>query len=165
MSYRTLARVLKQTGFKVVFAESCTAGLVSALLARVPGISEYHCGGVVVYRNATKHKYLKISQNVLRNPGPVSERVAAEMAVQVLRRTPEADFSASVTGHLGPGAPPKLDGLVFIGRAERRGRSIHVEVETFRCQRSDSRTTRQRKVANRVLAALEECILQSQAGA
>jgi PncC family amidohydrolase len=158
MSYRILARVLRQTGGKVVFAESCTAGLASALLARVPGISAHHCGGVVVYRNATKGQYLGISERLLRDPGPVSERVAREMAVRVLRQTPEADFAASVTGHLGPGAPPELDGVVFIGLAERHGRSIAAVVQPYRCAANDSRTTRQRKVADAVLAALARAI-------
>ena len=46
-----VATLLKQKNVKVVFAESCTAGLVAESLARVQGISEHHCGGMVFYRN------------------------------------------------------------------------------------------------------------------
>src|SRR5262245_25098746 len=102
---RRLARLVKRTGLKVVFAESCTGGLVSGALTAIPGISDFHCGGVVVYRNETKIVYLKIPPKLLKDVGPVSQEVAALMARRILDLTPEADLSASVTGHLGPNAP------------------------------------------------------------
>ena len=51
----------QETNRKIVFAESCTGGLVSGALTKIPGISQCHCGGVVVYRNETKQAYLGIS--------------------------------------------------------------------------------------------------------
>lgn len=111
---RRVAKLLEQTDHKVVFAESCTAGLVAASLSRVPGISARHCGGMVTYRNETKTAYLGISPKVLKRPGPVSEHVARQMAESVLAKTPEATIAASITGHLGPNAPAKLDGVVFV---------------------------------------------------
>ena len=112
---RRLAKILAATNHKIVFAESCTAGLVSQSLSRIPGISAWHCGGMVTYRNETKQAYLGISPKILKDPGPVSEEVAELMAERVLAKTPEATFAASVTGHLGPNAPRTLDGLVFLG--------------------------------------------------
>jgi nicotinamide-nucleotide amidase len=41
------------------------------------------------------------------------------MAEGVLAMTPEAAVSVSVTGHLGPGAPAGLDGVIYVGWAER----------------------------------------------
>ena len=102
---RRVARLLKATGLKVVFAESCTGGLVSGALTKIPGISNHHCGGVVVYRNETKMAYLDIPAALLADPGPVSAEVAELMARRVLEKTPEADVAVSVTGHLGPNAP------------------------------------------------------------
>ena len=116
---RRLAKVLKRQQLRIVLAESCTGGLISAVLAKIPGISEFHCGSVVVYRLGTKQEWLGISANVLKKPGPVSRLVAAEMAERVLERTPEADIAASVTGHLGPGAPKRQDGLIYVGIAQR----------------------------------------------
>lgn len=121
-----VAVLLRQTSQRIVFAESCTGGLVSASLARVPGISDFLCGSAVVYRLDTKSRWLGISESLLRDPGPVSEVVAREMAVGCLSSTPEADFAVSITGHLGPGAPANLDGLILIGIA-RRGTSIASE--------------------------------------
>jgi nicotinamide mononucleotide (NMN) deamidase PncC len=48
------------------------------------------------------------------------------MAVGVLIRTPEAQWSAAITGHLGPNAPPELDGLVYIGIARRSADSAEI---------------------------------------
>ena len=127
-----VASLLRQTQRRIVFAESCTGGLVSAALARVPGISDFLCGSAVTYRLDTKAKWLGVSESLLLNPGPVSEEVAREMALGVLALTPEADLAASITGHLGPHAPDDLDGLVFIGVARRSsGTTREVTVHVF----------------------------------
>ncbi len=114
-----VASLLCQTGSRVVFAESCTGGLVAAALARVPGISECLCGSAVVYRIDTKSKWLDIPAELLDDPGPVSDVIARLMAERVLAITPEADLAVAVTGHLGPGAPSDLDGVVYIGTVWR----------------------------------------------
>ena len=110
---RSLAKILRTKDLKVVFAESCTGGLISAALTRIPGISDYLCGSAVVYRIDTKAEWLDISRSVLEHPGPVSREVAEHMAKEILDRTPEAQVAASITGHLGPDAPKRLDGLVY----------------------------------------------------
>ena len=110
---RRLAALLEQHALQLVLAESCTAGLVAATLARVPGISAHLCGSAVVYQVETKSAWLKIPESMLDQPGPVSRVVAAEMAKRVLARTPHANVSAAVTGHLGPGAPRRQDGLAY----------------------------------------------------
>jgi nicotinamide-nucleotide amidase len=115
-----VARLLKKKKTKIVFAESCTGGLVSAALASVPGISEFLCGSAVVYRLDTKARWLGIKKNVLKNPGPVSHEVAEQMAEGILKRTPEARFAFSVTGYLGPNAPKGQAGRLFIGCAHRK---------------------------------------------
>ena len=150
---RRVARLLKATGLKVVFAESCTGGLVSGALTKIPGISDHHCGGVVVYRNETKQAYLNISAALLADPGPVSAQVAELMARRILEKTPEADLALSVTGHLGPNAPPKLDGHVYSAIAWRT-QSAREKAHFLRCRRHDSRAIRQRWVVEQVLELL-----------
>ena len=114
-----VAALLNRSRRRIVFAESCTAGLVAASLARVSGISECLCGSAVVYRLETKSKWLDIPAALLNDPGPVSAVIASLMAERVLALTPEADFAVSITGHLGPNAPSDLDGVVYIGVARR----------------------------------------------
>lgn len=117
----SVKQCLERCQRRIVFAESCTAGLVSATLARVPGVSDWHCGSSVVYRLDTKTRWLGVPESILKEPGPVSEPAARMMALGVLQRTPEASISASITGHLGPGAPPKQDGLIYVGIAQQGG--------------------------------------------
>jgi nicotinamide-nucleotide amidase len=155
-SARRVARLLKTAGRKVVFAESCTGGLVSGALTKIPGISNHHCGGMVVYRNETKMAYLGIPAKLLDRPGPVSAEIAELMAINVLEMTPEADVAVSVTGHLGPHAPPQLDGRVYMAIAWRvtRGELAPPVVKRLQCRRSESRAVRQRWVVERVLDLL-----------
>jgi nicotinamide-nucleotide amidase len=156
-SARRLARLLKATNRKVVFAESCTGGLVSGALTAIPGISEHHCGGVVVYRNDSKIAFLNIPPKLLDRVGPVSVEVASLMAQNVLAKTPEANIAGSVTGHLGPGAPRQLDGLVFVAiarRGDNRRSSPQTKVHKLRCKAGDTRLRRQRWVVEQVLDLL-----------
>jgi PncC family amidohydrolase len=120
VSARRVARRLKARNLKIVFAESCTGGLISAALTRIPGISSHLCGSAVVYQIETKNEWLGVAPGILKNPGPVSEPVARAMAEGVLAKTPQADLSASITGHLGPDSPPGQDGLLYCAVATRK---------------------------------------------
>ena len=119
---KRLAKQLQHRDLRIVFSESCTGGLISASLTRVPGISAWHCGSAVVYRIETKARWLGISREILKKPGPVSRVVAAAMAEGVLAKTPEASIAASITGHLGPEAPSRMDGLIYVGIAVKTGK-------------------------------------------
>jgi nicotinamide-nucleotide amidase len=141
---RKLAQLLEQHDQKIVFAESCTGGLVAGTLSQIPGISQYLCGSMVTYRNATKQAYLGIPAQLLAKPGAVSAVVAQRMSEGVLQRTPEANFALSVTGHLGPQAPKSLDGVVFIGISVRNKKAIASAVRRFEYSATLNRVQRQR---------------------
>jgi PncC family amidohydrolase len=155
---RRVARLLQQSNHKIVFAESCTAGLVSATLSRIAGISSWHCGGVVTYRNETKTAYLGIDPKVLKKPGPVSELVAREMAERVLSKTPEATIAASVTGHLGPNAPSKLDGIVYVAIALRCSDGDEVTAFKLLLSAELDRYQRQRLAAQTLLTLVGDLL-------
>jgi len=121
-----LAVLLSAQQRHIVFAESCTAGLVSAALAGVPGVSQWHCGSAVTYRETTKTAWLSVPPELIEQKNVVSSEVAAAMAEGVLHLTPEAGVAASVTGHLGPDAPADLDGVIYIAVARREGDEIAV---------------------------------------
>lgn len=148
-----LANQLQDRNIKIVFAESCTGGLVSALMAQIPGISDFLCGSAVTYRNDTKTKWLGVPQELLLDPGPVSAEVARAMAEAVLQRTPEAAIAASVTGHLGPNAPAEQDGLIWVGVAQRAGPGgeVTTTAQSHRLSKSESRPQRQQSAARHVL--------------
>ena len=119
-----LARLLEKKEICIVFAESCTAGMVSSTLARVPGISRWHCGSAVSYRDHTKQQWLGITEDDIKRFTAVSEPVARQMAIGVLSITDEADYAASITGHLGPDAPSGMDGTVYVSIAQRKDAAI-----------------------------------------
>lgn len=114
---------------KLVLAESCTGGLAATLLTSLPGISDYFCGSAVVYRWDTKMKWLGVQAETLEKYTDVSRETAREMALGVLRQTPEANISAAITGHLGPNAPESQDGLVCIAVARRGSTDLSVSPE------------------------------------
>lgn len=106
---------------RLILTESCTGGWLAASLASLPGISQWWCGSLVVYRCGSKQQWLGIDQAILDDPeiGPVSQLVTRQLAEQALRHTTEADLSLAVTGDLGPGVPADKDGRVFCALAER----------------------------------------------
>lgn len=161
--------MLERTNQRIVCAESCTAGLVSATLAGIPGASQWLCGSAVVYRNATKTAWIGVAGEILDDPerGDVCEETAIRMAEGVLAITPEASVSVSVTGHLGPGAPAGLDGVVYIGWAQRTESAS--EPLTIYCERVElslsppqdrddvtRRVTRQTEASQNVLRVIRD---------
>lgn len=125
-SAAALVALLAERGLRIVFAESCTAGLVSARMAEVPGVSQWMCGSAVVYREQTKCDWLQVPPPLIARHSAVSEAVTRQLAQHVLESTAEAHISGAVTGHLGPGAPPEQDGVVFVAFAVREGPTVAV---------------------------------------
>lgn len=150
---REVALLLKQTGQRLVLAESCTGGLAAAALTVVPGISDYFCGAAVTYRNETKAGWLAVSRVDLDNPriGPVSSEVAAQMCIGILQQTPEADLAAISTGHLGPQAPPDQDGVVWLGVMSRNEAAPSLERHLLQASAAEAESLR---IARRAEAAL-----------
>jgi nicotinamide-nucleotide amidase len=111
-----VAELLKSRALSLAVAESCTGGLLSAMITSVPGSSGYFAGGVIAYSNEVKLKILGVSGTTLKEVGAVSARTAAEMAVGV-RDKLSSDIGISVTGIAGPGGgtAEKPVGTVFIG--------------------------------------------------
>lgn len=113
-----VGELLVGRGGSLSTAESCTGGMIGALLTDVPGSSGYYVGGVVCYSNAAKTALLEVGEGLLEAHGAVSEPVAALMASGA-RRIFGSDFALSVTGIAGPagGSEAKPVGLVYVGLA------------------------------------------------
>lgn len=113
-----LIEVLRRKAWTVGFAESCTGGRLSALVAEVPGVSDVFLGGVVSYSNEVKMKLLDVRPETLRSFGAVSEETAREMARGARTRL-GVDVAVAVTGIAGPsgGTPVKPVGMVCFAAA------------------------------------------------
>lgn len=75
-----LAKLLGERKLSVAVAESCTAGLLGACLADLPGASGYFLGGFITYATDTKASQLGVPDEVLSREGAVSAEVAGAMA-------------------------------------------------------------------------------------
>lgn len=128
-----LLRELRQRGLTLAIAESCTGGLISAVLTEVSGSSDVVERGFVTYSNEAKSDLLGVLADVIEEKGAVSEEVARAMAEGALTRS-RADVAVAVTGIAGPGggSPEKPVGLVHIA-AQRAGQ----EVAHLRCEFGD----------------------------
>jgi nicotinamide-nucleotide amidase len=115
---------LKKTKQKIVFAESCTAGLLASSLAPYPGVSQFLGGSMVVYQEAMKTRWLGVSKKLLNKHTAVSEECVKAMLHGVLRKSPEADLAVATSGYLGPGNSE--DGLVYVGFQWRNDPSPHI---------------------------------------
>jgi nicotinamide-nucleotide amidase len=109
-------------GLTIATAESCTGGLVAALLTEVAGSSLVIERGLVTYSNAAKIDLLGVPAGLIERDGAVSESVARAMAEGALKRSP-VDLSVAITGIAGPGGgtAEKPVGLVHFASL-RRGR-------------------------------------------
>ena len=127
---------LRESGYRVATAESCTGGLIAAALTHIAGSSDVVDRGFVTYSNAAKTEMLGVPASLIASHGAVSEQVAAAMAQGALGRS-AADLVVAVTGVAGPGggSEEKPVGLVWFGLA-RRGREVLTERRIFAGDRS-----------------------------
>jgi nicotinamide-nucleotide amidase len=123
-----LLDLFRGRGLKLATAESCTGGLIAAILTEVPGSSDVVERGFVTYSNEAKTEMLGVSPALIHKYGAVSGEVARAMAEGALRNS-RADIAVSVTGVAGPGGgtAPKPVGLVHFGAARRGGDVRHLE--------------------------------------
>ena len=105
-------------------AESCTGGLLAALLTDVPGCSHAFERGFVVYTHEAKAQMLDIDLDRIEELGAVSKEIAIEMAHGALRRS-EADVALSITGFAGPGKAGEEEGMVHFACSRRDGPTAH----------------------------------------
>ncbi|MEI6796578.1 MAG: nicotinamide-nucleotide amidohydrolase family protein, partial [Methanomassiliicoccales archaeon] len=104
---KSLGKALKIRRLTLAVAESCTGGMLSALLTDEPGASSFFRGGVVAYSDEVKANLLGVSPATLNRHGAVSEATALEMAAGV-RRTLRADIGIAITGIAGPSGGSEL---------------------------------------------------------
>ena len=116
---KLIGDLLRERGWTLSIAESCTGGLVCDRITDVSGSSDYFMGGMVNYSNESKAKHLGIPLDYIRKYGAVSPQVAKKMA-QGVRKTFHTTFGLSTTGVAGPTGGTKRSpvGRVFIGIAK-----------------------------------------------
>jgi len=126
---RAIQPVLKRRKLTVASAESCTGGLLAAVLTERSGSSDDYLGGAVVYSNEAKTILADVAPDLIHGHGAVSPVVAAALARGARSRL-GATIGLGITGIAGPtGATPRKPvGLVYVAVDSDR----HSTVRTLR---------------------------------
>ena len=113
-----LIKELTERNQTIVFAESCTGGLLSSSLTSISGSSQIFQGSIISYSNELKNSLLNISEDKLTKYGAVSEEVCKTMAINAKEKL-GADWAIAISGIAGPngGSQDKPVGLVYISIA------------------------------------------------
>jgi nicotinamide-nucleotide amidase len=122
---RLMRRLCKQD-LTVATAESCTGGMLAALLTDIEGAGHGFERGFVTYTKESKTELLGIPRDVLDDNEAVSEAVARAMAESALQRS-QADLALGITGFAGPAGDSCEEGLVHFALARRGGETVHRE--------------------------------------
>ena len=111
-----LAAALRQRGWRLATAESCTGGLIAGACTELAGSSDWFERGFVSYSNQAKTELLGVPAELIATHGAVSEPVVRAMAEGALARS-HAQLSVAVTGIAGPtgGSEDKPVGTVWFG--------------------------------------------------
>ena len=128
---KKIVKILIKKKLKISFAESCTGGLLSSAITSVSGSSKVFTLGLVAYSNQSKTKVLKVSKNIIRKFGSVSEQICLAM-VKNLNKISKTNISVSITGIAGPNGGTKIKpvGLVYLGI--KKGNKIEVKKYLFK---------------------------------
>ena len=110
----------------VATAESCTGGMLAALLTDIEGAGHGFERGFVTHTKESKAELLGIARHLLDDNDAVSETVARAMAEGALTRS-HADLAIGITGFAGPAGEDNEEGLVHIALARRDRRTLHRE--------------------------------------
>ncbi len=120
----------EQARLKIATAESCTGGLLAALLTEIPGSSSVFERGFVTYSNRAKEEMLGVPGDAMADYGAVSEPVARMMAEGALQAS-RANIAVGITGVAGPGGGTKMKpvGTVHIACARENRAIIHEHLQ------------------------------------
>jgi nicotinamide-nucleotide amidase len=121
-----LMRRLCDKDLTVATAESCTGGMLAALLTDIEGAGHGFDRGFVTYTKESKTELLGLDPDLLEQNEAVSEAVARAMAEGALKRS-EAAIAIGVTGFAGPAGEGHEEGLVHMALARRNGTTRHRE--------------------------------------
>jgi nicotinamide-nucleotide amidase len=123
---RTLLETCQKKELTLAAAESCTGGLLCAVITEIPGSSRVLDRGFVTYTNEAKQQMLGVTPMTIETYGSVSRECAEEMAKGALAHA-TVDLAISITGIAGPtgAVPGKPIGLVYFAAVSRSGRLIH----------------------------------------
>ena len=113
---KNLLEVCLRKNIKILTAESCTGGLLSAAITQVAGSSSVFSYGFICYSNESKRKFLNVDVKTLKSYGAVSFETVREMLAGLCNQAESKTLTIAISGVAGPSrSESKPVGLVFIG--------------------------------------------------
>jgi PncC family amidohydrolase len=127
-----LHSTLRRRKLTVAVAESCTGGLLGAVLSAHGGSSDYFRGGAVVYSNEAKELLADVPPQLIHSHGAVSSVVAGALA-RGSRVRLGAKIGLGITGISGPGGatPGKPVGLTYVAVDSDKHSAVEKHLFTF----------------------------------
>lgn len=118
-----VGRAARAAGWRIVTAESCTAGWIAKALTDIAGSSGWVDSGYITYSNTAKMRDVGVSARTLSEHGAVSEATVREMANGALRAA-GVEMAIAVSGIAGPdgGTAEKPVGTVWFAVATPEAR-------------------------------------------
>lgn len=148
-----LGQALRERGWRLATAESCTGGMIAAACTSVAGSSDWFERGFVTYSNLSKTELLGVDASVIASEGAVSEAVARAMAAGALARAP-VQLTLAVTGIAGPGGGSKDKPVGTVWLALARGDGVQAE----RLQLGGDRAAVRSRTVQQALARLRAAV-------
>lgn len=107
---------LRERGYHLATAESCTGGMIAADIVAISGSSSVFNGGVVAYHNDVKTRVLLVGEDILNSCGAVSNECVEAMLKGACLAL-DCECAVATSGVAGPdgGSVEKPVGLVYIG--------------------------------------------------
>jgi nicotinamide-nucleotide amidase len=139
---RAVAAYMKNHSLVLATAESCTAGLIAAHLADVPGAGSLLESAYVVYSPQAKQRCLGVKAETIERHNLTSEEVAAEMVRGAMEKS-EATMAIANTG-VTDDTDPKIPAgtqcfaWMFAGR-DGTGDAVFTETRRFSGDRNSIR--------------------------
>ncbi|MDL2251911.1 competence/damage-inducible protein A [Odoribacter sp. OttesenSCG-928-J03] len=139
---REFGRIMREKGYTVSTAESCSGGYIAHLITSVPGSSAYFKGSVIAYDNEVKENILGVKRSDMIAYGAVSEQVVIQMAENV-KKILKTDCGIATSGVAGPdgGSPEKPVGTVWIAVATPQGTTAQKFVFSSNRERNISKSS------------------------
>ena len=151
-----IGKELRDRGWRLAVAESCTGGLIGHRITNISGSSTYYLGSITAYAYRAKVRLLGVSWDTLEKFGAVSEETIKEMSLGV-RRALAADIGLAVSGIAGPtgGTPDKPVGYTWVGLSTPEG------IWTLQLNATGNREENKQEVAQLALEFLYEFLVNN----
>ena len=157
LTLNKLHNLLSKSQLTISTAESCTGGIISSELTKLPNSSLYFIGAIIAYQNTIKENVLGVSSSTLSEYGAVSEQTVREMARGVAKLM-NTDLAISISGIAGPGGGSTHKPVGTIWTAYYIKGEVYTKLLRLKGSREENRLEASRLALEEVILYTEKAI-------